>query len=137
MSRKVKLFALLLVLVLLGTSTEVLAASSRRVRPRPRPERWEREVELITPSEAQHIVRKQLGTPHVRFFGEPELHNKVRDYPVHSGYRPVYEMRCEAEGSRYNVDVDAITGQVLKLAFAHNPPPPPPHHPRPRPRPRY
>ena len=119
MSRKFKLFALLLVFVLLGTSTEVLAAGRRRIRHRPHGEysRREKEVELITPEEAKHVVRKQLGTRHVRFFGEPELSNKVRDYPAHSGYRPVYEMRCEAEGSKYLVDVDAITGQVLKLAY--------------------
>lgn len=120
MSRKFKLLALFLVFVVLGTSsTEVLAAGRRRIRHRPHHDgpRREREVELITSEEAKHVVRRQLGTRHVRFFGEPELINKVRDYPAHSGYRPVYEMRCEAEGSKYLVDVDAITGQVLKLAY--------------------
>ncbi len=124
MSRKFKLLALLLAFVLMGTSTEVFAASGRRFRQRPH---HRREIELITPSEAQNIVRRQLGTHRVRFFGEPELSNKADDYPVNGDYRPVYEMRCEAQGSRYNVDVDAVTGQVLKLAFVND-------HPRPRPR---
>ena len=120
MSRKFKLFALLLVFVVLGTtSTEVLAAGRRKFRRRPHREysRHEREIELITPEEAKHVVRRQLGTHRVRFFGEPKLSNKADEYPVNGDYRPVYEMRCEAQGSKYLVDVDAVTGQVLKLAY--------------------
>ena len=118
MSRKFKLLALLLGFVLAGTSTEALAKSRRRIKHSSPSTHRTRRVELITPSEAQDVVRRQLGTRRVRFFGEPELRNKAHDYPVNGDYRPVYEMRCEAQGSRYNVDVDAITGQVLKLAFA-------------------
>ncbi|MBQ6772803.1 MAG: PepSY domain-containing protein [Synergistaceae bacterium] len=118
MSRKFKLLALLLVFVLAGTSTEALAARRRRRIRHDDSSHRTRRVELITPSEAQNVVKRQLGTQRVRFFGEPELKNKAHDYPVNGDYRPVYEMRCEAQGSRYNVDVDAITGQVLKLAYA-------------------
>ena len=116
MSRKFKLLALLLVFVLMGTSTEALARSRRKVKHSS--SHKERRVELITPSEAKDVVRRQLGTRKVKFFGDPELKNKAHDYPVNGDYRPVYEMRCEAQGSRYNIDVDAITGQILKLAFA-------------------
>ena len=123
MSRKVKLLALLLVFVLFGTSTEALAKSKRKLRRRPhvsvsQSRTYYREADLITESEAQEVVRRQLGTRLVRFFGKPKLSNKADDYPVNGSYRPVYSMVCSAQGSRYNVDVDAITGQVLKLAFA-------------------
>ena len=74
MPRKFKLLALLLVFVLMGTSTKALAKSRRRVR-HDRPHR-QRRVELITPSEAKEVVRRQLGT-----------HNRT-DYPESS---PDYE----------------------------------------------
>ena len=46
---------------------------------------------------------------------EIELENEADDYPNDIYFRPVYQIELVNNGVEYDVDVDAVTGEVLKL----------------------
>ena len=75
-----------------------------------------RNIRLITEQQAMDIAIKRFApdTAHIK---EIELDNEIDDYPTpHSeNFRPVYSLECIANGQEYDLDIDAVTGEILKF----------------------
>ncbi|MBQ7216338.1 MAG: PepSY domain-containing protein [Synergistaceae bacterium] len=82
-----------------------------------------RKIKLVSLSKAKRAAKKAVqndsGSKKVKFT-EMELDNEADDYPNAAGFRPVYTFGCISGGIEYDVDVDALTGQVLKLEEEYN-----------------
>ena len=103
-----KIFALLiLVLILTGCA---YADDDRYVRE----EAARQGMKLITVERVREIASARLDSKNVRF-KEIELDNEADDYPNGSYFRPIYQVECFANGKEYDIDVDAVTGEILKF----------------------
>ena len=79
-----------------------------------REEAARRNITLITPDEAKRIAEEHINE-RVLSFHDVDLENEADDYPNGTGFRPVYSLECVCASGEYDVDIDAVTGQVLKL----------------------
>ena len=79
-----------------------------------REEASRRNIILITPDEAKRIAEEHINERVLRF-DDVDLEDEADDYPNDTGFRPVYSLECVCASGEYDVDIDAATGQVLKL----------------------
>ena len=75
----------------------------------------QRNMTLISEAQARSIAARQFGDRKPLRFKEIELENEADDYPDGTDFRPVYKLECRLDGTEYDVDIDAVTGQVLKF----------------------
>ena len=79
-----------------------------------REEASRRNIKLLTVDEAKRIAEEHINERVVRF-KDVDLEDEADDYPNDTGFRPVYSLECVCASGEYDVDIDAVTGQVLKL----------------------
>lgn len=105
------LAAVLLALALIGGAASANDfAQSQWVRNQAK----QRGITLIAPEQAQAIAVKALGGKSVSL-KEIDLDNEADDYPNGTDFRPVYQMEFRSGAAEYDVDVDAVSGEVLKV----------------------
>lgn len=73
-----------------------------------------RNITLITEAQAKKIAEDRINERGVTF-KDIDLDNEADDYPSSSGFRPVYSLECVCPSGEYDVEVDAITGEILKF----------------------
>ena len=57
---------------------------------------------------------KRLNSDNARV-KEIELENEADDYPNGTNFRPVYQFECISGHDEYDIDIDAVTGEILKF----------------------
>ncbi len=78
-----------------------------------REEAARRNMKLITQEEATKIATAQLSAKDVRF-KKVELEDEDDYYTQKGDFKPVWTFEAIADGQEYDIDVDAVTGKVLK-----------------------
>ena len=71
-------------------------------------------MKLLTVTQAEEIAAKSFDSGNVRI-KEVELEDEADDYPNDIYFRPVYQIEVVNNGIEYDLDIDAVTGEVLKL----------------------
>ena len=79
-----------------------------------REEAARRNIKLLTLQEAQGIAAERIHERNVRF-KDAELEDEADDYPNGSDFRPVWSLECLAGGQEYEIEIDAVTGEILKF----------------------
>ena len=79
-----------------------------------RDEAARRGMKLLTVVEVREIAAKQFEAGNVSV-KEVELEDEWDDYPNADRFRPVYKVECYVGRDEYDIDIDAVTGKVLKL----------------------
>ena len=79
-----------------------------------REEAARRNMKLITLEEAQRIAADNIHERDVRFKDadledEDDYHRKLGDF------RPVWSLEAVSGGQEYDIDIDAVTGEILKF----------------------
>ena len=69
-------------------------------------------IKLISISQAADIVYQTAGTK--IGIEKIELDNEAKHYRNGTNFRPVYEVEFISEGQEYEIDIDAVTGEILK-----------------------
>ena len=108
-----KLCALLMVSIVLGAAGMAFAHDDHEEQ-YVIEEAARRNIELLSAAEARELAAKQFKSGNVRF-KEVELEDEHDDYPNAENFRPVYKIECYADGQEYDVEIDAVTGKVLKF----------------------
>ena len=73
-------------------------------------------MKLITVERVKAIASEKIGAKNVSF-KEIELDNEADDYPNGTNFRPIYQVECFANGNEYDIDIDAVTGEILKFTL--------------------
>ena len=110
MNRKICIVLAFVVVLMLSFSALADYRESQYVRD----EAARRNMTLISESEAGEIALKRLGNDSARV-KEIDLDNEADDYPNGADFRPVYQIECISGIEEYDIDVDAVTGEVLKF----------------------
>ena len=79
-----------------------------------REEAAKRTMKLITVKEVQRIAIERVGKPGVTF-KEIELEDEDDYYTAKGDFKPVWTLEAVAGGQEYEIDIDAVTGEVLKF----------------------
>ncbi len=79
-----------------------------------REEAARRNMKLITLKEVQRIAIERVGKPGVTF-KEIELEDEDDYYTTRQDFRPVWSLEAVANGQKYDIDIDAVTGDILKF----------------------
>ena len=79
-----------------------------------REEAARRNMPLISIEHAKRIAADRIGSSHVRF-KDIDLEDEADDYYSRDGFRPVWKLECVSRGTEYDIDIDAVTGRVLKF----------------------
>ncbi len=79
-----------------------------------REEAAKRNMKLITVKEVQRIAIERVGKPGVTF-KEIELEDEDDYYTAKGDFKPVWTLEAVAGGQEYEIDIDAVTGEVLKF----------------------
>ena len=79
-----------------------------------REEAARRNMKLISREEAMKIARERVGSENVRF-KDAELEDEDDYYKSRPDFRPVWSFEAVSGGREYDIDVDAVTGEVLKF----------------------
>ena len=79
-----------------------------------REEAAKRNMKLITVKEVQRIAIERVGKPGVTF-KEIELEDEDDYYTAKGDFKPVWTLEAIAGGQQYEIDIDAVTGEVLKF----------------------
>lgn len=79
-----------------------------------REEAAKRNMKLITVKEVQRIAIERVGKPGVTF-KEIELEDEDDYYTAKGDFKPVWTLEAVAGGQQYEIDIDAVTGEVLKF----------------------
>lgn len=79
-----------------------------------REEAVKRNMKLITVKEVQRIAIERVGKPGVTF-KEIELEDEDDYYTAKGDFKPVWTLEAIAGGQQYEIDIDAVTGEVLKF----------------------
>lgn len=74
-----------------------------------------RGMTLISQQQALEIAIKSFKTDEV-FIRDFDLDDLYRNSDK---FRPIYELECVSKGRKYEMDIDAVTGEVLKLELDH------------------
>ena len=78
-----------------------------------REEAARRNMKLITQEEATKIASAKLNAKDVHF-KKVELEDEDDYYTQKGDFKPVWTFEVIADGQEYDIDVDAVTGEVLK-----------------------
>ena len=73
-----------------------------------------RDMKIITYDQAKEIALQRVKRENARV-KEIDLDNEADDYPDGTDFRPVYQIECISGYDKFEVDIDAVTGQVLKF----------------------
>ena len=73
-----------------------------------------RDMKIISYDQAKEIALKRVGKENTRV-KEIDLDNEADDYPDGTNFRPVYQVECISGYDKFEVDIDAVTGEVLKF----------------------
>ena len=73
-----------------------------------------RDMKIITYDQAKEIALQRVKKENTRV-KEIDLDNEADDYPDGTNFRPVYQIECISGYDKFEVDIDAVTGQVLKF----------------------
>ncbi len=73
-----------------------------------------RNITLLTQAEARNIAEKRIGKGKITFH-DVELEDEHDDYPNTERFRPVYKIECYAGRDEYDIEIDAVTGEILKF----------------------
>lgn len=73
-----------------------------------------RDMKIITYDQAKEIALKRVGKENTRV-KEIDLDNEADDYPDGTNFRPVYQIECISGYDKFEIDIDAVTGEVLKF----------------------
>ncbi|MBQ7221672.1 MAG: PepSY domain-containing protein [Synergistaceae bacterium] len=106
-----KLCALLIGVIVLNVCGGAFADHEGRYV---REEAARRNIALLTEREAREIAAETLGTESFRV-KELELEDESDDYPNAENFRPVYKLECVSGRDEYDIEIDAVTGKVLKF----------------------
>ena len=79
-----------------------------------REEAARRNMKLITLKEVQRIAIERVGKPGVAF-KEIELEDEDDYYTTRQDFKPVWTIEAVAGGEEYEIDIDAVTGEILKF----------------------
>ena len=79
-----------------------------------REEAARRNITLLTVEEARDIAVKQFTSGNARV-KDVDLEDEHDDYPNAENFRPVYKVECVSGRDEYDVEIDAVTGKVLKF----------------------
>ena len=79
-----------------------------------REEAARRNMRLISRAEAERIAADRIGGGRVRF-KDADLEDEDDYYFGNADFRPVWNLEAVANGQEYDIDVDAVTGEVLKF----------------------
>ena len=71
-------------------------------------------MKIITYDQAKEIALQRVKRENARV-KEIDLDNEADDYPDGTDFRPVYQLECISGYDKFEVDIDAVTGQVLKF----------------------
>ena len=104
------LCALLVVVALAGISFAHDGHEERFVRE----EAARRNITLISREEAQRIAADKIHESGVRF-KDADLDDEDDYYRKPGDFRPVWSIEAVANGQEYDIDIDAVTGEVLKF----------------------
>ena len=73
-----------------------------------------RDIKIITYDQAKEIALQRVKRENARV-KEIDLDNEADDYPDGTDFRPVYQIECISGYDKFEIDIDAVTGQVLKF----------------------
>ena len=79
-----------------------------------REEASRRNITLITLEEAKRIASERIHERGVRF-KDADLEDEDDYYRGRDDFRPVWSLEAVAGGQEYDIDVDAVTGEILKF----------------------
>ncbi len=79
-----------------------------------REEASRRNITLITLEEAKRIASERIHERGVRF-KDADLEDEDDYYRGRNDFRPVWSLEAVAGGQEYDIDVDAVTGEILKF----------------------
>ena len=79
-----------------------------------REEAARRNMMLISRSEAERIAASRINQRGVRF-KDADLDDEDDYYYGNTDFRPVWSLEAVANGQEYDIDVDAVTGEILKF----------------------
>ena len=79
-----------------------------------REEASRRGMTLITEEEAVRIARERIGDFSARV-KDADLEDEDDYYRSRDDFRPVWSLELRAGRDEYDVDVDAVTGEILKF----------------------
>ena len=79
-----------------------------------REEASRRGITLITEEEAVRIARERAGSKDARV-KDVDLEDEDDYYRSRDDFRPVWSLEAVAGGQEYDIDVDAVTGEILKF----------------------
>lgn len=105
-----KALCFILIVIIAALSGTAFAGSEERYV---REEAARRNMKLISQEEAVRIARERIGSQNVRV-KDADLEDED-DYWNGSDFRPVWSLELRARRDEYDVDVDAVTGQILKF----------------------
>ncbi|MBQ7733499.1 MAG: PepSY domain-containing protein [Synergistaceae bacterium] len=74
-----------------------------------------RGIKLISQQEVMDIAIKSFKPDEV-FIRDFDLDDHYKDS---AEFRPIYELECVSRGRKYDMDIDAVTGEVLKFKLDH------------------
>ena len=104
---------LLCVLLVVAVMAGVAFADGREER-YVREEASRRGMTLITEEEAVRIARERIGDASARV-KDADLEDEDDYYRSRDDFRPVWSLELRAGRDEYDVDVDAVTGEILKF----------------------
>ncbi len=108
-----KLLCVFLV-VLMTVSLAGISLADRREEHYVREEAARRNMRLISSEEAERIAIRKIGGSHVRI-KDIDLEDEDDYYRSPSDFRPVWSIEAVSGRDEYDIDVDAVTGEVLKF----------------------
>ena len=79
-----------------------------------REEASRRGITLITEEEAVRIARERLGDNSARV-KDADLEDEDDYYRGRDDFRPVWSLELRTGRDEYDIDVDAVTGEILKF----------------------
>ncbi|MBQ2617009.1 MAG: PepSY domain-containing protein [Synergistaceae bacterium] len=105
-----KLVCALLIVALMAGVSFADGREERYVRE----EASRRGITLITEEEAVRIARERAGSKDARV-KDVDLEDEDDYYRSRDDFRPVWSLEAVAGGQEYDIDVDAVTGEILKF----------------------
>ena len=79
-----------------------------------REEAARRNMKLISRAEAERIAEERINERGVRF-KDADLEDEDDYYHCKTDFRPVWSLEAVANGQEYDIDVDSVTGEILKF----------------------